>query len=245
MVRSFDIVDSLVFLGQRESADHVFAALDRAGIDAAVLAPARDRDRSDRAANDRVAKLRQDAPDTRRQVGRVDPYAPDVLDEVARCVEVHGVAGFYLNPREESFTISGTDAAPTIAAIAAHGLPAIIETGTPWVSEPLQVATVAHRHPELDIVMTNGGQLNISGLGQAEAFAALEQAPRLRILTSGVYRQDFIETVITRFGAGRVLFASAAPVFTPEYEILRVLGAECSDNDRAMVAGEAARQLFW
>lgn len=250
MTTALDIVDGLVFAGESlfgggVAPEALFADLDRAGVQASVVAPSRDPDYSSSAANDRVAALVAEAPHTRRQLGRIDPNHRGALDEVARCVEVHGVAGFFLSPREEVFPIASARVASAIEGIADAGVPLVVESGVPWVSEPLQIAIVAERHPELDIVMTNGGQFNISGLGQADAFEALERSPRLHIHTSGVYRQDFVEGAIARFGAGRVLFASGAPEYTPAYELLRVLGANCSDSDRATVIGGAARRLFW
>ena len=244
------VIDSLVMPGESLfgagiAEARLFETLTRAGIEAAVLVAPRGQDYVLPVGNDRIAALVREAPDTRRQLGRVDPNHRDALAEVDRCVLELGVAGFYLNPREENFAIDGRRAAAVLESVAEHGLPLVVQSGVPWVSEPLQVAVVAERHPELDIVMTNGGQFNISGLGQADAFESLERCPRLRINTSGVYRQDFIDGVIDRFGASRVLFASSCPVFDPRYELLRVLGADCSPQDRATVAAATARGLFW
>lgn len=244
------VIDALVFPGESLfraglPAHRLFAQLDRAGIDGAVLAPPRDPDYSMRNSNTRVAELIEQYPRMRRMLGRVDPNHRDARAEIDYCADELRVAGFYLDPREECFAIDSLRAAPTLEAIASRGLPVVVQAGVPWMSQALQIAAVAERHPELDLVMTNGGQLNISGLGQAEAFEAMERAPRLRILTSGVYRQDFIEGVIERFGAERVMFASAAPIFDPSYEVLRVLEARCSAADRAVIAGAAAESLFW
>jgi predicted TIM-barrel fold metal-dependent hydrolase len=244
------VIDALVLpgpslFGGGVPAGELLDSLDRLGVEGAVLAPPRDPDYSARAANDRIASIVREAPERRRQLARVDPNHRDAIVEIARCAEELGAAGYYLSPREECFQIDGHHVAAALEAIAGTGLPLVIEAGVPWVSEPLQILAVSERHPELDIVMTNGGQFNISGLGQADAFEALDRSARIRILTSGVYRQDFIEASIRRFGADRVLFGSAAPMFDPRYELLRVLGADCSDAERATVAGLAARALFW
>ena len=95
------------------------------------------------------------------------------------------------------------------------------------------------------IVATNGAQINISGLGQLDAELALERNPNLVVQTSGVYREDFLEGVVAKFGAGRLLFASGFPQFDPRLELLRVQWApNLSDADRTAILGSNAARLF-
>jgi uncharacterized protein len=121
----------------------------------------------------------------------------------------------------------------------------ILATGYPFVSEALQVAELAHRHPETTFVATNGGQINISGLGQDDAFLALEACPNLYVQTSGVYREDFLEGVVERFGAERLVYASAWPWFDPRLELLRVRWApNLGEDTRAAILGGNATRLL-
>ena len=53
---------------------------------------------------------------------------------------------------------------------AAHGAPDVIATGVYSLSEPLQVLRLAATVPEAVLVMTSGGQINISGLGTVDAW---------------------------------------------------------------------------
>jgi len=103
---------------------------------------------------------------------------------------------------------------------------------------------LAQRWPRVAVVMTNGGQINISGLGQANATLALRQTPNLYIDTAGIYRQDFIEETIEEFGGARVLFGSGAPYFDQRYEIKRILMAKVEDAARQAVQSQTARQLL-
>jgi len=122
----------------------------------------------------------------------------------------------------------------------------VVATGYPWVSEGLQVGELARRHPWTTFVATNGAQINISGLGQQDATIALAECPNLLVQTSGVYREDFLEGVVERFGAGRLLYASAFPRFDPRLELLRVRWApNLGDEAKAAVLGGNAAALFF
>ena len=85
-----------------------------------------------------------------------------------------------------------------------------------------------------------------SGLGQQDAELALESSPNLFIQTSGVYREDFLEGVVSRFGAERLLYASAFPRFDPRLELLRIRWApNLRDQAQApILAGNAWRLLL-
>jgi predicted TIM-barrel fold metal-dependent hydrolase len=221
------IVDSLTFAGEA-----LIAALDDAGIDRAIVCPPRARGHGYDLENARAAALAAEHPERLVAFARVDPLAP---------VATADASGLFLHPWEDTFRI--TD--PAVDAIL-DGRPVIVATGYPFVSEALQVAELARRHPETAFVATNGGQINISGLGQDDAFLALEACPNLFVQTSGVYREDFLEGVVERFGAERLLYASACPRFDPRLELLRVRWAPAFGDDAraAILGGNATRVLL-
>ena len=224
------IVDSLTYAG-----DGLLAALDGAGIERAVVCAPRARGHGYDVENARATALASEHPDRLVAFARVDPLAPNAA------AHAEGARGIFLHPWEDAFRI--TD--PAVDAVVGS-VPVIVATGYPFVSEALQVAELARRHPETTFVATNGGQINISGLGQEDAFLALEACPNLHVQTSGVYREDFLEGVVERFGAGRLLYASAFPQFDPRLELLRVrwapkLGHEAQS---AVLGGNATRVLL-
>lgn len=223
------IVDSLTFAG-----DGLIAALDEAGIERAIVCPPRARGHGYDVENAQANALAAERPDRLVAFARVDPLAPGAASHVEQA------RGIFLHPWEDAFRI--TD--PAVDAIV-DGLPVIVATGYPFVSEALQVAELARRHPETTFVATNGGQINISGLGQEDAFLALEACPNLFVQTSGVYREDFLEGVVERFGAERLLYASAFPQFDPRLELLRVRWApKLGDEAQAAILGGNATRLL-
>jgi predicted TIM-barrel fold metal-dependent hydrolase len=120
----------------------------------------------------------------------------------------------------------------------------LIAAGYPWVSEASQIGDLARRFPGVPLVMTHGGQINISGLGQADAMQVLRTHPNVSMETSGVYRQDFLEDVVAELGAARVLFGSNSPRMDPRLEVERVRWANLPDSDKAQILVGNARRLF-
>lgn len=242
------IVDGLTLLGRNlfgaeQSAGQLLAQMDRAGIDVAVVAPARPPDYHLGPANDDVLAAGRAHRDRLVPLARLDPNRDDAGEAAHRFLG-GGARGIFLHPREEVFAINDPRVDVVARTCAEHQVPLLVAAGFPWVSEPLQVAELAGRHPSVPIVMTNGGQLNISGLGQQDAFLALQAQQNLLIATSGVYRQDFIEATVAEFGASRVLFASCSPLFDPSYEVLRGRLSDLSRSQQQQIMHDTAARLF-
>lgn len=228
------IVDSLAYLE-----DGLLEALDAAGIDRAVVCAPRARGTGYGPGNDRVAAAVAAAPGRLIGIARVDPLTPGARGELERARGL-GLSGLFLHPWEDCFRI--TDRAVDLLI---DEQPVIVATGYPWVSEGLQVGELARRHPETIVIATNGAQINISGLGQQDAELALEAQPNLHIQTTGVYREDFLEKIVARFGPERLLFAGGFPRFDPRFELLRVRLAPAFDEAArsAILGGNALRLL--
>lgn len=245
------IVDSLTSVGSSlhgvdVAVDGLLAALDGAGIDRAVVVPAKPRGYHLGPANDLVAAAVRAHPARLTGFARVDPnLGKDAAAELERCFSTLGLAGLFLHPWEETFRVSAPFVDPVVGIAREHGRPVIVAAGYPFLSEGLQVGELARRFPEVQIVATNGGQLNISGLGQTDVELALEANANLAVQTAGVYREDFLENVVARFGADRLLFASAFPVYDPRLELRRGQWMHVADDVRAAVlGGNAARILL-
>jgi predicted TIM-barrel fold metal-dependent hydrolase len=242
-------IDAFTFLGQSlygygQSAEELIAILDRSDIQRAIICPVKPRGYYLGPANDVVAKAVAAQP---RLVGvaRVDPnLEDDALAELERATHQLGLRGLFLHPWEETFRINSPQVNPLLARCADLQLPVMIATGYPWVSEAAQVADLARRFPTVPIVMTHGGQINISGLGQADALDALRRNPNVFMETSGVYRQDFIEDVAAQLGPERVLFGSNSPRMDVRLEIERVRWAKVTGEAKELMLGGNAQRVF-
>lgn len=243
-------IDSLTFLGEslfgpRATPADLIAMLDELEVERAVVCPLKPPGYHLGPANDAVAEAVRAHPGRLAGFARVDPN----LGEAA-CVELEraagelGLRGLFLHPWEETFRVSATLVDPVLEVARSRGLPVIVAAGYPWLSEGLQVGELARRFPDVRIVATNGGQLNMSGLGQTDVELALAASANLVVQTAGVYREDFLENVVSRFGAGRLLYASAFPYLEPRLELLRARWAHFDDAARAAVLGGNAVSLF-
>ena len=237
------IVDSLTFVGDSifghsASTGDLLAAMDRAGIDRAVVCPVKPRTYQLARENERVADAVREHRGRLVGFGRVDPLLGDEAAEDAEAALGElGLSGLLLHPWEETFRIAASLVDPVAAVAQARRAPVLVATGYPWLSEALQVADLARRFPDVTFLMTNGGQLNVSGLGQTDAELALAENENLLILTTGVYREDFLEGVVDRFGAERLVYASSFPLFDTRLELLRVRALHIGEHEKAKVLG--------
>jgi uncharacterized protein len=242
-------VDVITFLGQSlfgygQSADELLARLDSVDVERAVICPIKPRAYHLSAANDLVGDA---AAHQARFIplARVDPnLEDDAVRELERAVGTLGARGLFLHPWEETFRVSDPRLDPLLTRCLDLHVPVMVATGYPWVSEAAQVGELARRFPGVPIVMTHGGQINISGLGQADAFAVLQRHPNVHIDTSGVYRQDFLEDVATQLGPERLLFGSNSPRMDIRLEVQRVRWLTVDDVSRELVLGGNARRVL-
>jgi predicted TIM-barrel fold metal-dependent hydrolase len=244
MIFDFRVFLGHSFAGTRQTVSDLLRTMDSLNIEMALACPLKPLSYDLKQANTDLANEIKNYPDRLVGAARLDPWQPDASETGRRDVEKLGLRALYLNPWEENFRADLPRLDPLLALAEEYGLPTVVATGYPWLSEALQVSKLAQRWPGVPVVMTNGGQINISGLGQADAALALRQTPNLYMDTAGIYRQDFIEETIEEFGGERVLFGSGSPYFDQRYEIKRVLMAKVKDSARRAVQSRTARRLL-
>ena len=244
------IIDGRVHIGEglfgvRLGADDLLRGMDDLHIDKAVLAPLRPRDYHLASQNEFVAATVGRHPDRFLGICRVDPWqGEEAVAELRRSVTLLGLRGVYLNPWEENYQINDEVVHPVIREAERLGVPVTINAGQVRVSHPVQVADLAAAFPKVTFIAANGGNLNISGMLLGEARTMLERCPNVIIETSGTYREDFLEEVMTEVGGNRVVFASGAPYFEPTFEMERLLCAHLDDEAKAAMASGNIRRIY-
>ena len=236
------ILDGLTILGTSISGyelrvEELLASMDANGIDKSVIVPVQPKTYRLEPQNEAIAVTQARYPDRLIGFCRVDPRQEDAVTELRRCVLRLGLKGLMLHPMEEGYTINEGHAVRLVTEAGSLGVPTIIAAGYPWVAHASQIRSVAEQAEETTIIMSHGGQINISGLAQADSFLAMDMCSNLCIGTNGVYRQDFLEECIDAFGPERVLFASMTPVFDQGFELDRVNSIKMEEADRPSVLG--------
>jgi predicted TIM-barrel fold metal-dependent hydrolase len=241
------IVDALVYAGAGLYGGRTLSELlgdaNGAGLDRLVAAPAKPGDYDLAGASERLAEECAASGGRAVCLARLDPWREDAAVRLRDLLAHPAVRGLLLHPWEETFPANSERAAALATDAAALGYPVVVEAGHPLVAEALSLADLA-RQVEGTVVMTRGGQVNMSGLAQQSADLALAAAPNLRALSAGMYRQDWLEHCVAQFGAERLLHGSCAPVFDLGYELERVRRAKMGNGERAAVLGGNAAALF-
>ncbi len=243
------IIDSLITLGTSRfgvelSEEAALERCEREGVDVTLAAIAHPVDHDFVRANEELAACVERSAGRLMGLCRVDPWdGQGGLDLLQRSVRSLSHRGLVLHPAEEHFRINDRRLVPFAHLAEELDIPVIVASGYPWLSEPTQVAEFARWCPSVPIIMTNGGQYNISGLSQMDAESALS-LDNVYLHTSGVYREDFLQKVAATFGFERLLFASAAPVFDMGFEKLRVQYLHVGQQQREAILGGNAQRIF-
>jgi len=230
--------DGLTFFGpslfgRDVSEQQLLANLDGAGVAGCVAAAHKPPTYHLPSANDAVLELAQAHPDRVIALSRVDPWqGQQAVAEVTR-THTQGAAGILLHPWEECFAISDEVVNSVVESAGQLGMPVVVTGGFPWLSEALQVADLALRHPDVQFVVTNGAQLNMSGLAGVDVDRALESCPNLVLHASGLYRQDFLDSAIATIGPERVAFGSSSPYYNLRLEAERMRRTSYPDEQAA------------
>jgi uncharacterized protein len=238
------IVDGLTMVGTsingyRLVAEWLLASMDSNGIDKAVIAPVQPMAYRLEPENDAVAVARASYPDRLIGFCRVDPRQGEgALTELRRCALQLGLEGLFLHPWEEGYTINDPPSVRLVREAGSLGIPVVVAAGYPWMAHAQQIRSVAEQAEGTPIIMSHGGQINIGGLAQADAFMAMETCDNLCVGTNGVYRQDFLEECVEAFGPERVLFTSMAPIFHQGFELDRVRSIKMEETHRQYVLGK-------
>jgi predicted TIM-barrel fold metal-dependent hydrolase len=225
--------------GHRQTAEELIAAMDAERIEHAIVMPLKPKGYHLAPENDRIAAELAAHRGRLSGFARVDPWQGQAaLTELVRALDELGLTGLYLHPYEEQFAANDEIVFPLVEALRARGLPLMLAGGYPGFSHPSQIGDLARQFPDVTIIATHGGQLNISGLLLADAGRMLRANPNVIMETSGIYREDFIEDTIAELGPERVLFGSNAPYMDQGFEAARIRFAHVDDEVKRIIGRE-------
>jgi len=232
-------------LGYSQTAQKLIKNMDKSGISKAVICPVKHCNYRFEPQNDFIANMVSKYPEKFIGFCRIDPWQGEKAKrELKRCIEKLKMKGLFLHPWEEIFPINEELVVDLVKVADEYQIPVMISGGHLRVSRAWQISDLVRQFPETNFIITSGGQINISGMGLAEATEMLAENPNTIMETSGIYREDFIEETVQKFGKERVLFGSNAPEYNQQYEVMRALWAHLSPEEIEFMTFRNAAKLL-
>ena len=234
-------VDEIPALGWHMSAQQCIAAMDAAGIDAAVIMTITDLPEVNPHALQLIAEARDAFPGRLYPFARIHPWYQEEAVRLLDCaVTEYGFRGLKLHPVTTIAHPAGKDTIQLIHAAAAHRVPTLFHCGDEPMTTPLSIAPAAAACPEATIILGHmGGYFHVD-----EAIDVAEKFPNIVLETSAMPYPEKIAKAVARIGPDRVIFGSDGPVCSPVLEREKVTLAGLSANEEQMVLGDNAERLL-
>jgi hypothetical protein len=168
------------------------------------------------------------------------PLVPREQDPLPGFGRLHPrVRGVRLFPKTHHFSLSPWVVGSLCEWCAAHRLPLFLwHVEIEWDG----IYALAGAFPELRIVLETQWQKIL--YHNRDLFSLLEARRNVRVESSNLVGQDFVSYLVKHWGAERLLFGSFLPMNDPWASIGMILDADITREEKAMVAGGAARKLI-
>jgi predicted TIM-barrel fold metal-dependent hydrolase len=190
------------------------------GVDVSVVFTYDGLLRPSAAHNDSLARFVGFAPERMVAFSTVDPRDPGAAAEIERCTRELGMRGIKLHPWLQGFSAHDPGLQAVCETAAELGIPVLFHDGTPPFSTPLQLASLATRHPGTTIVLGHGGLHDL----WREAIQAVVTTPNVHLCMCGTPGYA-MRAIVARCPVERLLFGTDAglrPEPVQRYADLRI-----------------------
>jgi hypothetical protein len=172
-------------------------------------------------------------------LGRIDPGAPDALEEAHRCLDA-GARGFKLHPRSDGFGLPHPVVEQVVALAAERRLPALFHAGRGIPDLGESVLHMATDHPDARLILAHAGISDLGLLGPRVA-----DHPNILFDTSWWHISDLL-TLFSTVPPGQILYASDMPYGGPRYPSFLMLRSARAvgltpEQAAAVAGGQLAR----
>lgn len=222
------------------TADQLIAAMDKAGVDVAVIfAPlwqgGEFHDPEYEKANQAIYEAARQYPDRLIGYARVNPNLIEQAQrELSKCIYEYKFQGIMMHPEWESFLANDLNLLGPILRIAdKHRLPVTFHTGYYPTCEPLLFLPLAEAFPKVQITLKHMGYRYIR-----DAITVARLTSNVFLETAGNTSASEIRAGIKEAGAEKVVYGSDTPYINPEIVIQKIQMLEdVSDKEKEMVLG--------
>lgn len=147
-----------------------------------------------------------------------------------------GVKAVRVFPKLHSFPLDEWCCAPLWGALEARRVPVLIDKDQ---IEWSQVWELCRAHRDLPVILTSIGYREDRNL-----YPLFKAFDNLYVAISWYAVHLGIEAICRRFGAGRLLFGTRMPLFTPGTALTAIRYAEISPKEKRLIAGGTLRRLL-
>ena len=143
-------------------------------------------------------------PDRFKGYAVVNPYYPDRMrEEIKRCFEEYGFIAIKIHSWIQSFILHQPIMYEIMAAAGLYQKPVMFHDGSPPYADTLQIAALAQRYPQVDIILGHSGLYD----SYRSAIEAANLYKNIWLLLQGPAINDLRE-IIKKCGKDRLLFGT-------------------------------------
>ncbi|MCX6081334.1 MAG: amidohydrolase family protein [Chloroflexi bacterium] len=231
------VVDCHCHVGEghdyQQTIDQQLREMDNFGIDRAIICPV---DRciavENREGNDFVLAAARAYPDRFYAFATANPwFGAKALAELRRALS-EGARGIKLHPSLQGFLLCDDLVYPLLELAGEQNVPVFFHTGTPAFAQPMHVAELALRFPQVNLIMGHMGSTDF----WIDAVPSAQLAPNIFLDTSWSLPNK-VHRAIQGVGVERVLFGTDSPLSSYELEMGCRKATILSELDQSLVMG--------
>jgi predicted TIM-barrel fold metal-dependent hydrolase len=250
MENRFDVIDVHMHLGPysqfhiaHNDAQGMIEEMDRLGIRQGWVAAHAAISADARRGNDESAEAVRAYPGRFQAYVVVDPnYPEEVLPELERRMAQPEFNMIKIHPSLAQYPIDGPNYAPVWDVAEEYACPVLTHA---WSGDalcgPEPIRRVMQKHPEVNLLF---GHALFPTTFEEAAKVALEFPNLWLDITSSNQSYRMIEHAVETVGAERILYGSDMPFLGAAGALGRILHAEISDEDKALILGGNAKRLL-
>lgn len=226
--------------GRTQTPSDLLRAMDRAGVDRALLLPfpiVEDMRRE----HDLIAAAVRAHADRFTGAACIPPFIPEIdfRDELRRCAESLGLRALKLQPQYQPLNPVGSRSDFLFAAALEHRMPVIVHTGSgaPFALPSLYIMP-ARKFPDLPIILGHAG----GSVYMLETIVAASVCPNIHIELSSLMPHH-VREIVNHVPSHRLLVGADLPE-SLETEMHKVLTMDLHPETQRRILWSNARLLF-
>lgn len=222
-----------------QTAEELVDGLNHLGFEKAVVFP-EPYDWEYRALHDELGEAVRRHPDRLIPVALVNPrQGQAALDEVERCIRVHGARGVKFRPDSQACPANSDAVRAVLALCERLDIPAFIHSGYTVEAHPLTIGDVVRDFPNVRVIMQH--MFDLTG---RHSLKVAKRNPNLWLETSGVLSPYLVRDAIEAIGPERIIFGSDTPYLPRELELLKITCLGLPDAVTERVLGNNIADLL-